>query len=159
MNSAVEQSVKDFLGGILSATSTPFGEGDDRITADAITVAGVKVSLHCNVGNDSMPELAPRIVIGVPDLNHVVGPLHKPAVKITVSTPTRVAGITEVTHRAICAAVRGVWQEANVDALDTAMLAAAGASARSWFIEGPKESLGIERWQSELTVNLCLVEN
>jgi len=158
MNSAVEQGIKDFLAAQLGAASTSFGAGDERLTLIGCTIAGVKVSIHCNVAQDILPEVNPYIVIGALDLNHLVGALYKPAIRIDVSTPMRVEGITETTHRAICAAVRGIWEEANVDALDAAILAAAGCSARSWFLEGPKATLADDRWQWSLTVNLCLVE-
>lgn len=157
MNSSIEQGLLAFLIAKLSATSQTIDAGPPQTIVTAATVSGKLVSLHCNVGLDTLSEAIARIVVGA-EVKHEVGPLHMADITLLVSTPAKFGGYDDAEHRAIVAAVKALFVPANEPDLSTAIQAAAGCTTARWFVDGWTDSIASDRWQAKMNMKLGLHE-
>lgn len=158
MTAAIEEALKGYLATALSATQQIIGEDDAATSVMACEIAGVKVSLHANTGQDTIPDHTPLILVMAGEFPHVVGGLYNGKIDIVISTPQRVSGLTVATHSAIVAAVHPLFDLTSKKSTISSALTATGYTSTGWFEDSVRDNHEGSRWRTMISFDPFGVE-
>lgn len=118
-----------------------------------LLAAGVAVPVQAGASNEELSNDQATVIVSVPEIQHVVGPLHKATVHLIVSAPAYHASLD--TYREKAAAVRAAVYTHASNGL-AAALQTAGSVFGGLHIGDSSELIEDSRWVNSLGLTLGL---
>ena len=128
----------------------------EQAFAEWLTATGISTPVHAGSSPEQISNDAPTIIASVPEVQHVVGPLHKATVQLIVSAPAYHTALDA--YRQSGTELRGRVREFQNNQL-AAHLTAAGFSLGGIFIQDSGEQIEDSRWINTLSLTVGLREN
>ena len=128
----------------------------EQAFAEWLIATGISTLVHAGSSPEQISNDTPTIIVSVPEVQHVVGPLHKGTVNLIVSAPAY--------HTALDAYRQSATElHERVRAFQNNQLAAhltaAGFSLGGIFVQDSGEQIEDSRWINTLSLTVGLREN
>ena len=120
---------------------------------NGLLAAGVTVPVQAGSSADQIANDGPTVIVSVPEIQHVVGPLHRAIVHWMVSGPAyqTTEGVYRVTVQAVRTAVAGFASNGLASAL-----AGSGFGLAGLHVGDSSEQIEDGRWVNSLSMTLGL---
>ncbi len=125
----------------------------EQALVNGLIAAGVTVPVQAGSSADQIANEGPTVIVSVPEIQHVVGPLHRATVHWIVSAPAYQT--TEALYRATVQAVRTAVAGFATNGLASA-LAGSGFGLAGLHVGDSSEQIEDGRWVNSLGMTLGL---
>ena len=126
----------------------------EQALVNGLIAAGVTVPVQAGSSADQIANDGPTVIVSVPEIQHVVGPLHRATVHWIVSAPAYQT--SEGVYRATVQAVRTAVAEYGTNDLAAAM-AGSGFALAGLHVAESSEQIEDGRWINSLAVIIGLL--
>ena len=118
-----------------------------------LRAAGVTAPIHAGTSAEVLSTEALTVIVSVPEVQHVIGPLHKATVHLITSAPANVTAIED--YRAVSANLRTVAETWQTTELAT-QLQSVGIQLGGVHISDSSERTEDNRWLHTLALTVGL---
>ncbi len=127
--------------------------GIEQAFTDWVAAADIDAPVHAGSCAETISNDEPTIIVSVPEVEHVVGPLHKATVHLVVSAPAYHAPIDAL--RSLAAQLRALAQDFQNNGLATHLTGASFVLGGVFIVDSGAQ-IEESRWISTLSLTVGL---
>jgi hypothetical protein len=127
----------------------------EQAFAEWLIATGISTPVHAGSSPEQISNDAPTIIVSVPEMLHVVGPLHKATVRLIVSAPAYHTALDA--YRQAAAELRDRVRDHQTSNISS-HLTAAGFTLGGIFVQDSGEQIEDSRWINTLSLTVGLSE-
>lgn len=126
----------------------------EQSLADRLLAAGMEAPVVTGTSAEQLSNDVRTVIVSVPEVQHVVGPLHKATVNLIVSAPAYHTALPD--YRAVVSSLRSLVEAHPSNGLAAKLLAGASVQLGGVHVGESSEQIEDSRWLNTLALTVGL---